>query len=455
MTTPNKSTGAPSDKSLKPRPFGLRTIMELFDVGPGIAISALTTATAIILVAIIYFVHSAPPTTITISSGPDGSVFYKNAVKYSKVLEKNGVKLNILTSNGSLENLQRLSDPSSHVDVGMVQAGISTTSSDQLVSLGSISYQPVLIFYRGKPVEILSEFAGKRISVGPIGSGTRNFALAMLAQNGIKEGGATTLLDLEAEEASKALLAHQIDAAFVMSESASSSILGSLLRSKEVRLYSFKQASAYSRRVDYLNILDFPEGSLDLGLDIPPHDVSLLGPMVELVAVKSLHPALSDVLLEAAVQVHSRPGTFQKRGEFPTPVEHAIPISDDATRFYKSGKSLLYRYLPFWLASLTSRIVVVFVPMLVILIPSLRSIPAFFRWRAQTKIRRSYRELLSLEQKYLVETDSVKQEELRHEFDLIEEKVNGMKIRAAFADQFYGLRGHIDYVRGLLMREHS
>ena len=144
------------------------------------------------------------------------------------------MKLKILTSNGSLENLQRLSDPSSHVDVGVVQAGISTTTSDQLVSLGSISYQPVLIFYRSsKPLELLSDFSGKKLSIGPLGSGTRNFALAMLAQNGIKEGGSTALLDLEAEDASKALLDRKIDAAFVMSESASSKILGELLRSKK------------------------------------------------------------------------------------------------------------------------------------------------------------------------------------------------------------------------------
>jgi hypothetical protein len=133
-------------------------------------------------------------------------------------------------------------------------------------------------------------------------------------------------------------------------------------------------------------------------------------------------------------------------------VEHAIRISDDANRFYKSGKSLLYRYLPFWLASLVSRIIVVFIPMLVVLIPAMRSIPAFFRWRTEMKIRRQYRELLGLEQSFLVETDVLKQEELRREFDRIEQAVNRMRVRAAFADQFYGLRGHIDYVRGLVAK---
>jgi hypothetical protein len=442
------------DLEVKKYPFGLRTVMELFDVGPGIAFSALSFSLVIVLVAIFYFIRSAPPTQITISSGPEGSVFQQNAEKYAKILEKNGVKLKVLTSNGSFENLDRVSDPSSHVDVGFVQSGITNSNSDKLVSLGSISYLPLLTFYRGKPADLLSQFSGKKIGVGPIGSGTRKLALLVLGANGIKENdGKSTLLDWESDDAAKALLEKKIDVAFIMSEGASVDILGRLLHSSEIRLFSYDQAPAYARKIEYINILDLPKGMVDLGANVPAHDISLIGPMVELIAKRDLHPALSDLLLEAAVEVHGRPGVFQKRGDFPTPVQHAIRISKDANRFYKSGKSLVYRYLPFWLASLLSRIVVVFVPMLVVLIPLMRSIPAFFRWRAQVKIRRHYRELLSLEQKYLSEKDKLKKDTLRHEFDSIAEKVNRMKIRAAFADQFYGLRGHIDYVRELVFKE--
>jgi TRAP transporter TAXI family solute receptor len=432
--------------------------MELFDVGPMIALSSIIASGAIVILAVFLFIHSAPPTTLTITSGPEGSVFQKNALKYAKILEKNGVKLKVLTSNGSLENLARLEDPKSHVDVGIVQGGItgpSGSSTDNLISLGGISYQPLLVFYRGKPLELLSELEGKKIAIGPQGSGTRNFALTILAANGIKEGGTTQLLDLEAEQASKELLNRTIDAAFIMSESASTDILHNLMHSDEVRLLSFKQANAYSRKIDYLSMLELPEGAIDFGKDLPAHDVSLVGPMVELVAVKGLHPALSDLLLEAAVEVHNRPGVFQKRGDFPVPVEHAIHLSDDAVRFYKSGKSFLYRYLPFWIASLSNRILVVFVPTLLILIPALRSIPGFFRWKFQSKIHRRYRDLLSLEHKILLQSKPVAGEDLKAEFDHIESAVNKMKIPAAFADQFYGLRGHIDYVRGLVERRQS
>jgi hypothetical protein len=429
--------------------------MELFDVGATIAITALTSAVAVIVLAIAYFIHSAPPTQITISTGPEGSISHKIAEKYQKILDRNGVKLDIQNSKGSFENLERLTDPNAHVDVAFVQGGVSDHEEPNLVSLGSIAYQPLMIFYRGSSLELLSELHGKKIAIGPVGSGVRNIALAILAANEIVEKGPTELLDIDGEDASKALLGHKIDAAFIMAESTPIPVLKTLLRSTEVHLYSFKQASAYIRKIDYLNILDFPMGSIDLGLNLPAHDVTLVGPMIELIAAKTLHPALSDLLLEAATEVHNRPGRFQKRGEFPTPVERTIKISDDAHRYYKSGKSLFYRYLPFWLASLLSRFLVAFIPTLVLLIPVMRSIPAFFRWRVQLKIRQYYRQLLSLEQSYLIETNSQKQEQLRREFDRIEEDVNKTKIKPAFADQFYGLRGHINYVRDLVSKKAS
>ena len=433
---------------------GLGYIMELFDVSAPVAITTFISLILVISVSTYYFIHSAPPTHITISTGPEGSVFHKNAVKYQKILEKNGVKVNILNSNGSLQNLERLVDLNSHVDIGFAQGGITPPGNEKLISLGSISYQPLMLFYRGKNLSILSELKGRKVSIGPEGSGTRKFALAILALNGIDEkNDHDNLVDWESDDAIQGLYHKKIDAAFVMSENASTEKLHDLLRSTEIHLYHFKQANAYSRKIEFLNILDLPEGSIELGKNIPAQDITLLGPMVEIIAKKDLHPAISDLILEAATQIHNHPGTYQKRGDFPNLIEHSIPISADATRFHQSGKSWVYRIFPFWLASLLSRIAVVFIPAFVVLIPILKSIPAFFRWRMQRKIHRHYRNLLILEQKILNETNSVKQEKLHSEFDQIEAAVNQMKIAPAFADQFYGLRGHIDYVRELVMEK--
>jgi hypothetical protein len=163
-----------------------------------------------------------------------------------------------------------------------------------------------------------------------------------------------------------------------------------------------------------------------------------------------LHPALSDLLIEAAREVHSGAGLLRRKGEFPAPIEQEIRISSEASRFYKSGKGFLYRSLPFWLASFVNRVVVVFVPMIVVLLPALRLIPAIYRWRFRSRIFRWYRVLLMIEQDLITQLAPEKRKTLMERLDNIEEAVNRMKVPASFADQFYGLRGHITFVRSRL-----
>ena len=433
--------------------FGLTRVqamfMETFGLSPAAALSAIIFVSVVIIIAGFWFFRSAPPDTITITSGDEGSRFYRNAEKYAKILAKNGIKLIILPSEGSLENLERLEDHSSRADVGFVQTGVAKGKNiDKLVSLGSTSYEPLYIFYRSnKSINILSQFSGKRLAIGEDGTGTQVLALELLAMNEIKPGGATKLLEMDDEEAEKALLEGKIDAAFMMSDSASSKTLRTLLRKPGIKLFDFAQADAYTRRIGYLSKIILPQGALDFGKNIPDHDVNLISPTVELIARSDLHPALSDLLLEAANEVHSRASMFQRRGEFPMPLEHEYRISSDASRYYKSGKSFLYRYLPFWMASMANRILVVFLPMVLILIPGLKSIPAIFRWRMKLRIYRWYRLLLVVEQDMIALLTPEKRTEFLERLDRIEEEVNKMKVPASFADQFYVLRGHISFVR--------
>lgn len=430
--------------------YGLNTLMEVFDLGPTVALTVLLVAGTILLTGVIFFVRSAPPTEITISSGAEGSILHGLAQKYVKALEKNGIKVHVLTSHGSLDNLHRISDPKSKVDLALVQSGSEQESDklDDLVSLGGISYQPIFFFYRGAKADRLSQMKDKKIAIGPEGSGVRNLSLKLLKLNGFAED--QNLINFEGNAASEALLQGKIDGAFLMSEDASVKVLKTLLLSEDIHLMSFRHAPAYLRKIDYLHKLELPEGVLDFGHNIPDQNITLIGPMVELIAKKDLHPALSDMVLDAAMAIHGPAGLFKKRDEFPKEIENKIKLSEDAQRFYKSGKSFFYRYLPFWLASLLNRVVVVFLPMLIILVPAVRSVPAIFRWIGQLRIRRRYRLLLLLEEKFKTEKDPEKMKALHEQFEKIEKDVQQMKVRAVFADQFYDLRVHIDYVRKMV-----
>ncbi|HWI15783.1 MAG TPA: TAXI family TRAP transporter solute-binding subunit [Burkholderiales bacterium] len=399
-----------------------------------------------------WIVRPAPPRTITITAGPPGSVFRLTAEKYQPLLARNGIDLKILASQGSLENLKRLADPKFKVDVGFVLAGISEGSAppEGLVSLGSVFHQPVAVFYRSKVVlDRLSAFTRKRVAIGHEGSGSRVLALTLLKANGITPETAT-LLDLGGDDAAQALLDGKVDAVFLMGDSATPPTMRKLLQSPGVRLFSFAQADAYVRRYRYLEKLQLPMGVFDLGANTPVHDAYLVGPTVDLVARPDLHPALSDLLIEAAQQVHGKATLLQRAGEFPAPLEHEFPVSDDARRYYKSGKSFLYRTLPFWVASLTDRILVLLVPIVLLLLPGLRLLPSLYSWRIRSRIYRQYGQLLALERGAVSDLAHADRRMLVTRLDEIEAAVNRIKVPVAYADQLYVLREHINFVRNRL-----
>ena len=428
-------------------------LFDNFGLGPAATSSLLGLVVVTFALALFWFIHSAPPSTLIITSGPPDSVFRNTAEKYRKILARNGVRLKILTSQGSQENLQRLIDPRYRVDIGFVQGGLAKDMKiDNLVSLGSLFNEPLLVFYRGtESLGILSALAGKRLAVGLPGSGTHTQVLALLKANGIEANTGTTFVGLNSTDAAQALLEGNVDAVFLMGDSASVPVIRKLLHDPAIRLMSFAQADAYPRRFIYLNKLVLPRGSIDFGKDIPRHDKFLVGPTVEFIARQDLHPALSDLLLEAAQEIHGGPSLLHKQGEFPAPLQHEFPISEDALRYYKSGKSFLYRYLPYWLASLVNRLVVVIVPVFVLLIPGLRIIPAVLSMRMKLALYQRYRALLALERDLWKGPSSEKRQELIRRLDTIMNTVNRMKVPVSFAGQFYELLQHIDIVRARLL----
>lgn len=397
----------------------------------------------------VYLVRPAPPKTLRITAGVPGSSFTTYADKYKAILARNGVTLEVLPSQGALDNLHRLRDPQFNVDIGFVQGGLIVDGdTGDLMSLGSIAYAPLAVYYRGAhTIERLSQFKGKRVTIGREGSGTHFLIKQLLNANGVENKAPTQLLNMNGEEAAAALLAHKVDAVMLMGDAASPAIMRKLTHTPGIRLMNFSQAEAYARRYRFLSKIELPMGSIDFAKNMPTSTLDLIAPYVEVVARSDLHPALSDLLIDAMREVHGRATLIQKAGEFPAPLEHEYPISDDASRYYKSGKSFLYRHLPFWLASLADRMLVVVVPLIVLLIPGLRMVPSIYRWRISRRIYGHYGELIALERDMRTKLTPEQRTQVAHRLDEIEKRVNVSKMPLPFADQFYVLREHINFVR--------
>jgi hypothetical protein len=449
----------PAQKTTKTRASRLRLPAKLVVVSwRDLAITAVPVLLVVALVLWVgfRFVRPAPLDTIVIASGPDGSNFRTTADKYRKIIERNGVKVQILPSQGSLDNLKMLSDPATRVDVAFVQGGLTDgVNIENLKSLGSLFTQPLIIFYRSsRPMDELSQFRGKRLAIGPEGSGTHSLAVKLLKANGI-EAKPTVLLELSGEEAAAALGKGKADAAFLTGDSATPAVMRGLMATPGIRLMTFRQADGYLRRFSFLSKLTLPQGAIDLGKNIPAQDVQLVGPTVELVARDQLHPALSDLLIAAAREVHGGPGMFRNAGEFPAPLKKDFPISDDAQRYYTSGTRFLYTHLPFWLASLTDRLMVLLIPLVVVIIPAMRLVPVIYRWRVRSRVYRWYGVLMAIERDIFSAPTAEQKQELLKRIDRVEEAVNRIKMPLSFADQLFVLRSHVNMVRDRLVHDIS
>lgn len=404
--------------------------------------------TAIGFVVAYQFVQPAPPSRLTITTGGESGAYYAFAKRYEEILARNGITLEVKTSAGSYENLDRLRK--GEVDVAFVQGGIPVPPAGEddraLSSLGSVYYEPVWVFYRGKEtIDKLHQLAGKRIAVGADGSGIRGLALQLLQANEIPTDG-KHLLPLAGLNAAEALQQGAIDAAFVIA-APEAPVVQMLLNSPGVRVMSFIQANAYTRRFPFLTRVTLPRGVVDLVRDNPPRDTALLATTANLIVSDGLHPALSSLLLQAAGEVHGKSGFFQHAGEFPAYLDHSFELSQDAQRHYKSGPPFLQRYLPFWLAVLVERLLVLLLPIFALLLPLLKVAPAIYTWRVRSKIFRCYGDLKFLENDLRKNYDPARRLEYFDRLERIEEEANTRNIPLAFTDLLYTLREHINLVR--------
>ena len=68
-------------------------------------------------------------------------------------------------------------------------------------------------------------------------------------------------------------------------------------------------------------------------------------------------------------------------------------MSSEALQFYKSGRSYLNSHLPFWLADLFGKLIVLLIPILGILYPLIKNVHTLYDWLIRSKVARIYGEL--------------------------------------------------------------
>src|SRR6516225_4522488 len=392
-----------------------------------------------------FIVATLPPRELVMATGVEGAANYELGVRYREILAKEGVKLELQRTSGSMDNLKYLRDPRSRVSVGFIQGGtITSKEAPELESLGTVFYEPLWLFRRGEIGEGVQALRGRRLSIGSEGSGGRALVLQILQRTRL-DSIIGELSGFPPQAAAEKLIAGDIDAAFIVT-AWESPVVQSLLHAKGIELSSIQHADAFVAMYPFLHKLVLPEGVIDLLTNRPPSNVVLLAPKASLAVRADLHPALQYLLLNAAVQIHSQPGIFQKAGQFPAAESIDIPLSQEAQRFYKTGRPFLQGYLPFWGATLVEKVLVVLVPLAALLFPVFKFLPQSYDWMMQRRIRRLYDEIRLIESEMEARGPQFDRSALGTKLDLIDQRANHLQLPNVYASSLYTLRSHIDFV---------
>ncbi|MFL6571554.1 MAG: TAXI family TRAP transporter solute-binding subunit [Burkholderiales bacterium] len=418
-----------------------------------------------LLVAAYAMLDPTPPKRVVLATGPENSAYAKWGELYAAELKRYGIRVELRQTMGSLQNRRLLRDPKEKVDVAFVQGGSNDGSlaaddkkkedMEELVSLGTVAYDPVWIFYRAESakklgkdalVSALPQMRGWRVNVGVRGSGTpgitgRIFAANLVERDELKRS------NLDETGAVVALLGAELDAAVLVSPP-ESPMVQMLLQTPGIRLYEYLQAESYARRYPFLSPVVLPRGVVDIARDVPPADTTLIATTTSLLAREDIHPALVQLFVQAAARIHSGPGWIARAGTFPNSRQSEFPLAKDAARYYQSGPPLLQRYLPFWLANLIDRMWVALFSIIAVLIPLSRLVPPLYAFRIRSRVFRWYRNLRQ------IESDAGLREktpaELVAALDRLEGRVAAITVPLSYNDELYALRQHIDLVRARL-----
>jgi len=403
----------------------------------------------------------APPPRIVLATGPESSAAAEFGRAYAQRLGAQGVSVELLATEGSAENLRLLRDTSRRIDLAFVQGGSGEAiravdedaGGEPLVSLGSLFYEPLWVFYRSdlraEPLQRLDELAGLRVDLGPPGSGARNLMLKLLHANRV-ELSSVRASGLAPTAAVVELLAGRLDAVVLLT-APESPLVQMLLITPGIALAEFVQAEAYARRFGFLSHLELPRGVVDLARDLPPHNVPLVAATTTLAARESTHPAIVQLAVQAASEIHGVPGWFARSGQFPRADSPELPLAEEAARFHRSGPPLLQRYLPFWMANLADRMWLVLLSLVAVLIPASRIVPPLYERQVRSRIFRWYGELRGIED--AAGAAAADRRRLLGELDTLEVKVGRIVVPLAYADELYALRAHIGLVRSRLRGE--
>lgn len=409
---------------------------------------------AVLIWVLFRFLDPAPPRHIAMVTGGEGGGYHQFGLALKERLAEDGLTLELHSTRGSMDNLERLTADSPDVQLGLIQSGttrlIERSRLKKLEGLAALYHEPLWLFQRaGLQVEQLSDLHGKRVAVGSEGSGT----WAVVGSLFEARGDAVRLQNLDGgnwqklpgEAAAQALQSGELDAAFFVLP-ADNERIASLISDPGLELVSLTRARAYAARLTFLDHLTVTEGLLDIAGNVPRQDLELLSPVATLIANETFHPALTSLVLEASREVLSEGNLLDPAGAFPAAKPLELTLTGEADYYHRQGVPFLQRYLPFWIASIVDRYVVLLIPFIAIMVPLLRSMGPIYSWRMRARVFRWYAQLREVDK--LIHQGRIQGvlEEQVERLHRLQDELTQVDVPLSYAHELYSLHLHVRYM---------
>jgi TRAP-type uncharacterized transport system substrate-binding protein len=309
---------------------------------------------------VIIYLKPFPFTGITIATSYKGGDWYQFGEAAIAPLKEHGIDVEVVTTNGAIENAEKLNDSKSKVNAGFVYAAaLSEDQKKGLYSLGSVSYDPVWIFYRNNltgKIATIQDLAKYRVALAPKKSGSYVLTKKLFEMNGIEIENNPNFVSGSWADSRATILSGKADV-FIFITTIVDPLVEELIHSPDMTLLNLPNALAYQKKFNYLDEVIIPAGSLNIEKKLPKHDVSLIATTTTLAVRKDLHPSLQLALLMSSKEIiqDSSRLFFTKRNEFPAFVDPSISISPIARNYYNYGPPKTTEYLPYWLVVFIDR----------------------------------------------------------------------------------------------------
>ncbi len=399
--------------------------------------------------ALFYFAAPPPPMHARIATGAAGGGYYAFAKRLQTELALQGFTLELVQSDGSKDNLAKLGN--GDVELALVQSGQELTLADnaraKLNGLGVMYREPLWLFTSDKAkFKRLSDLMTLRLAIGSTDSGTQAVTAALFAANQIEpEQYPKHWQSVGGNRAADALITGELDAAFFVGP-AETPLIKRLAAEPTLRLVSLRRTEAYLARLPYLSSLAVGEGMLDMAHNTPARNIVTLGPVATLVAGEKFHPSLTPLILEAAKSVLKNGSLLDPAGSYPAKPPLSLHTLSEANYYYDKGLPILQRYLPFRIASLADRYIILAIPLLVLLFPLFKAVGPIYQWRIRARIYRWYKHLREIDQQLYKGTLAGDLDAEIARLERLEDELARVEVPLSYSSELYQLHMHLRYM---------